>query len=909
MLIAIPKEFRKYSKNCQSLRRILRDTCCALDDISSNLQLGKEIKEDLLNQDVIDKLHNKLDTVPTLMVFGQNCHAKALFVNNLLDQIILPLFSNQWRYITFKYGHSKNIRLTWGDEYEIVEKLKAHEKPWVTIPEEDLQRIGDDLCASLEVEICHTLLKDNANIMVPPDCQPDQVHEILNKHMKSVLPVIIYAVSEDILSDSNIQEIRKFKELYNLPFLFVSVSNIGPSQSTESLTESEQHLLECNGGQKTLSKMQNLRDQLVRLGYLNDSDNLKTEELMKRKSYCLDCSLYNTLIHDTQMNEELIVFIHEVLKSSLLKMAALLSEIHSQCLRRFILSAFDMAREIQITPKRILYAQDIELKLYKKLMKIAGEQQEEITGIIQRTLQEMKTNVSDVLEGYNKNDDHQSTKMATLEIQQLVLRRLRNSVATQIVQSVGCLQESFTGTLQRCLESLEKNCHDLEGNLSASDAVKQILSAAYNIDLKSSTSFSVVHTFMDRLRTLLSNFILPWSSSQVQCNVQWQLQVVTNIIDSLSASKLAKTISTQFQEHVKLSHEAFQSAMRSLENQLSGQLEQTEEQRILIRKRHAPRFARLALESTSLCDLVVWGMPKQIREIGRGQYGVVSSCEPWAGIDPCAFKSVVPPDDRHWNDLAMEFYYTRTISEHPRIVKLRGSVIDYTYGGGSSPAVLLIMERMTRDLHCGLRNGLSWVVRLRIAIDVVEGIRYLHSQGLVHRDIKLKNVLLDGEDRAKLTDFGFCIPEAMMSGSVVGTPVHMAPELLSGRYDSSVDVYAFGILFWYICAGQVKLPNHFDQFQNKEQLWNSVRKGIRPECLAHFNQACWNLMEQCWAAEPADRPLLGYVQPQLEAIYNSAKAESSGKLTSCSYSPPYQQTITNIQEDYYYNYVNNFREY
>lgn len=135
--------------------------------------------------------------------------------------------------------------------------------------------------------------------------------------------------------------------------------------------------------------------------------------------------------------------------------------------------------------------------------------------------------------------------MATLEIQQLVLKRLRNSVATQIVQSVGCLQESFTGTLQRCLESLEKNCHDLEGNLSASDAVKQILSAAYNIDLKSSTSFSVVHTFMDRLRTLLSNFMLPWSSSQTQCNVQWQLQVVTNIIDSLSASKLAKTISTQ----------------------------------------------------------------------------------------------------------------------------------------------------------------------------------------------------------------------------------------------------------------------------------------------------------------------------------------------------------------------------
>ena len=68
-------------------------------------------------------------------------------------------------------------------------------------------------------------------------------------------------------------------------------------------------------------------------------------------------------------------------------------------------------------------------------------------------------------------------------------------------------------------------------------------------------------------------------------------------------------------------------------------------------------MARLSLSSIALRDLILHGLPVTGRELGRGQYGVVYSCSEWAGNRNIAVKSVLPPDEKHWNDLALEFHY------------------------------------------------------------------------------------------------------------------------------------------------------------------------------------------------------------------------------------------------------------
>uniref|UniRef100_A0A131YVD8 Dual serine/threonine and tyrosine protein kinase n=1 Tax=Rhipicephalus appendiculatus TaxID=34631 RepID=A0A131YVD8_RHIAP len=949
----LPGEFAKFAKNSKYLRRIWRDTKASLDDIAKCGYFSEDQLAQLRLNETDDQFIGRTVMQPVaLVVLGHSCWAKARVVNELFGQSVLPVTSPvgdesqlTWRMVRFSAGNQTEISLALPNSFELVEHLAAYDQPWRTIPRADLEVEGEARkdpalsAAALEIRMKHPLLRDEVQVVATPCNDSLSFEQTYRRAIEGCTPLLLYAFAEEAFTEKELADLYEIKRIApKTPVLFIRAN----MPATSELTESEQHARSLrnarlaeqvqlctayvdgeNSGsedkQALETPMQTEEDapksvitlpvtaqqQLCSLGFVSKHFPEKRHHDRRRPNVrCSSgCSPSSELIENfDDFACNICLFVRSALQSMLVSAASLLNTTHLHCLRTFILTAFDMTRDMMITPKRLAYARKQETGLYHALMEVASHKQEEIRQLIVGAIENLRGEVLQraadyQFEGVIVDEGEQAApptanvlQICTSQIQDLVLGMLNAAVAEKLVGSMNCLRESFVGTLERCLASLEGVCKE-DDCMQASNALKQILNAAYQVEVTVKTSSSLLWVLWEKMKQLVQT--LP-GRAPPRIDAEWRQRVAADMLESLSEWRLARCICSQFRERLRSSHEQFQAAMRQLEAVHSGRLERTETQRIKVRKLHAPRLARCALESTSLRDEILYGMPQLGRELGRGQYGVVYSSEPWGGRSPCAVKSVVPPDDKHWNDLAMEFFYTRSVPDHDRIVQIRGSVIDHNYAGGTTPAVLLVMDRMQRDLYTALRAGLSWPARLRVALDVVQGIRFLHSQGLVHRDIKLKNVLLDRADRAKLTDLGFCKPEAMMSGSIVGTPIHMAPELFTGRYDNSVDTYAFGILFWYICAGHVKLPYVFEQCQTKDQLWSCVRKGARPERLPQFTDDCWRLMEQCWASDPQRRPLLGDVELVLEAIsqqqQEAAHTQESQQLSESICSSQQQQT-------------------
>jgi eukaryotic-like serine/threonine-protein kinase len=146
--------------------------------------------------------------------------------------------------------------------------------------------------------------------------------------------------------------------------------------------------------------------------------------------------------------------------------------------------------------------------------------------------------------------------------------------------------------------------------------------------------------------------------------------------------------------------------------------------------------------------------------------------------------------------------------QHPCIV----TVIDRGEQDGRQYIVFEYIDGENLKEHVVRQGRLDIAEALEIAIEVAGALAFAHDHGLVHRDVKPQNVLLNGDGRPKVTDFGIArsldVDTGMtQTGTVLGTSNYIAPEQASGgSVDQQTDVYSLGVVLYELLAGDVPFP-------------------------------------------------------------------------------------------------------
>jgi len=192
------------------------------------------------------------------------------------------------------------------------------------------------------------------------------------------------------------------------------------------------------------------------------------------------------------------------------------------------------------------------------------------------------------------------------------------------------------------------------------------------------------------------------------------------------------------------------------------------------------------------------------------------------------------------------------------------------------------------------KKDVPWYKRWQWAKEITEGLLYLHKKGVLHRDLKAENILIDKNGCAKLADLGVAQADALLSGKEarlvqkgLQDKRFIAPENMKNPTLSSqaTDIYALGLVFWQIAAGKKDkkkpVPRSFKEggFHGDEDQW-AVREPLPNDCPEAFKQ----LILSCWSLDPEKRPSTETIIQTLDSMAETPKIEASEHktLTLCA---------------------------
>jgi serine/threonine-protein kinase len=194
-------------------------------------------------------------------------------------------------------------------------------------------------------------------------------------------------------------------------------------------------------------------------------------------------------------------------------------------------------------------------------------------------------------------------------------------------------------------------------------------------------------------------------------------------------------------------------------------------------------------------------------ELGSGGMGIV-----YRGWDPAinrevAIKGVrkhsLPADER---DSALSRFRQEAQAVgrlvHPRIVQ----IYDFIEDENAAYIIMELVHGKTLSQHLAAKENFGLREITQIIAQTLDGIGYAHAQGVVHRDMKSANIMINNDGRIKINDFGIARIESSTLtkvGDLIGTPSYMSPEQFSGEeVGGSSDLYSIGVIAYELLTGR-----------------------------------------------------------------------------------------------------------
>uniref|UniRef100_A0A8C7JZE5 non-specific serine/threonine protein kinase n=1 Tax=Oncorhynchus kisutch TaxID=8019 RepID=A0A8C7JZE5_ONCKI len=240
-----------------------------------------------------------------------------------------------------------------------------------------------------------------------------------------------------------------------------------------------------------------------------------------------------------------------------------------------------------------------------------------------------------------------------------------------------------------------------------------------------------------------------------------------------------------------------------------------------------------------------------LREIGHGSFGAVYFARDVRTTEVVAIKKMSyngKQSNEKWQDIIKEVKFLQRI-QHPNSIEYKGCylrehtawlVMEYCLGSASD----------VLEVH---KNPLQEMEIAAITHGALQGLAYLHSHNMIHRDIKAGNILLTEPGQVKLADFGSA-SIASPANSFVGTPYWMAPEVIlamdEGQYDGKVDVWSLGITCVELAERKPPLFN----MNAMSALYHIAQNESPTLQSSDWTDYFRNFVDSCLQKIPQDRP-------------------------------------------------------